>query len=126
MRLTRKLEPPYERVFGEDYVYTSDTRLTPSFASVEQKLGKLEDFEDKFGCPLEKALKALEDGYFARKWDGSIVAIKTSPGVYYSHSLSECEDGWFISSENAFESEPISLPLKDYGKTWALTKEELQ
>ena len=52
MRLTEKLKPPYERVIGEDYVYTSGTRLTPSFAKVEQKLGQLEDIEDKLGIDL--------------------------------------------------------------------------
>ena len=59
MRLTRELEPPYERVMGKDYVYTSDTRLTQSFASVEQKLGQYEDIDDD-PKHLEKVKKALE------------------------------------------------------------------
>ena len=61
MRLTRKLEPPYERVLGTDYVYTSDTRLTPSFASVEQKLGQLEDIEDRLEKYKDIGINGLID-----------------------------------------------------------------
>lgn len=63
MRLTRKLEPPYEQILGTDYVYTSDTRLTKSFAQVEQKLGQYEDIDENPNhlTKIKKALETLKE-----------------------------------------------------------------
>jgi hypothetical protein len=114
MRLTKKLEPPYEKVYGKDYVYTSNTRLTPSFASVEQKLGQLEDVEEELGIDLITLFKALKQGG---------VYVKEGNKVDWCLMMKGFEitgDGNEISLWSQVKLEP-----KDYGKTWSLTKEEL-
>lgn len=109
MRLTRKLEPPYERVIGKDYVYTSDTRLTSSFAGVEQKLGRLEDLEEELGIDLLTLFNVLKNGMYA----------KLGNEIIYIHNP-------VLNLDTKTIGYLYKYGLKDYGETWALTKEELR
>lgn len=115
MRLTEKLKPPYERVVGKDYVYTSETRLIPSFASVEQKLGQLEDLEDELGIDLITLFKALKQKfvYHNAKVKIELLGLHIKSNELYLYGVVEDT------------THAVYLSLKDYGKTWALTKEEL-
>lgn len=125
-RLTKKLKPPYEQVLGQDYVYTSETRLTLSFASVEQKLGKLEDIEKELGIDLVKLLSAKKVYYMGwnRNYDGFV--IKETYKLFINLT-----DRTIEYYENEYSEFTFNLELKDYGKNnvyggWALTKEELE
>lgn len=84
------------------------------------KLGKLEDIEDELGIPLEVLFKALKDGIFF---------YHKHYGIQYCNFVYLCDGGyWRLSITNPrddFESN-LELGLEDYGKTWALTKEELE
>lgn len=120
MRLTKKLKPPYEQILGQDYVYTSDLRLTPSFASVEQKLGQLEDVEEELGIDLITLFKALLNGIYYKGAYGTNdygkIVYKEHPTIIFENtSKLYCFKPTFFDFIN----------LIDYGKTWALTKKEL-
>lgn len=101
MRLTKD----DSAIIGEyDYVDGLDN-LDP----IVNKLGQLEDIEEELGIDLMTLFKALREGFV----DGN--------GEYHHFS------NLFVDNIEIFDSyEKVSLYLKDYGKTWALTKEELE
>ena len=83
-------------------------------ADVIKKLSDLEDIEEELGIDLVTLFKALKH----KIW------IKTPFGY---------KDKWLCSTEGLFYSNSRSgfkinerLLTKDYGKTWALTKEKLE
>lgn len=89
------------------------------------KLGKLEDIEEELGIPLEVLFKALKDGVYAKFEEGKI--LETNIKLYYS-----CDNEFKIrvvcleiGQYEDFEWEDY-LFVKNYGKTWALTREELE
>ena len=98
--------------FGDKYIPNHNIR----HKQCVEKLGKLEDIEEKLGIPLEVLFKALKDG------------------VYYDYKHREPEDIAFrlcykelIVRYTCFgEIDYDYLEFKDYGKTWALTEEELE
>lgn len=77
--------------------------------------------EEELGIDLITLFEALKNGFYAYK-DNHIIKLKSEEGncgamcFYVSY---DC-----IIAENVFDEQYIYL-LKDYGKTWALTKEEL-
>ena len=73
------------------------------------KLGELEDIEDELGIELVTLIKALANGMYTS--DSNLL---TYPCLSVKGKLLIT-----VPSFRTFE-------LKDYGKTWALTKEELQ
>ena len=78
-----------------------------------QKLGKLEDIEEELGIPLEALFKALKDGIWGRD-----INRKMRVNVYFDIN----DETWYIYNiVNLF----FVHSLKDYGVTWALTKEKL-
>ena len=99
-RLTEESTPDYyslkEDFGGEDAI---------------QKLAQLEDIEEELGIDLITLFKALKDG------------------VYYldaQKKLRWCQAKNLVISQKALRVYRHRYKLfKDYGKTWALTKEEL-
>lgn len=81
-----------------------------------QKLGQLEDIEQELGIDLVTLFKALNNGVFEKDLDNNVSHTKIRGIEKYGlcaiwHSnIPECD---------------YTLEYKDYGKTWALTKEEL-
>ena len=86
------------------------------------KLGRHEDIEDKLDIDLITLFKALENGVYVKPWnsikfdeDVSVVSVYTqNPGEKANKKLV------------LFDSLQNDYAFKDYGKTWALTKEELE
>jgi len=79
------------------------------------KLGQLEDIEDLLGIDLITLFKALKQGH--------IYIVKNSEIVMscdYNLGLTGLTYDLFCKDINKW------LLVKDYGKTWALTKEELE
>ena len=76
------------------------------------KLGKLEDIEEELGIDLVILIKALKNGCYIKPW----------AEIKYSYEIRTGSDNinLFLLDENDND-----YSLKDYGKTWALTKEEL-
>ena len=97
------------------------------YHQLEEDLDKLEQYkniEEKLGINLIILFKALKEGYFFKKDTGEIVSVQDSFFNYYRHNLYYCIEGWYIYSKNGYSR--FDVRLKDYGKTWALTKEELE
>ena len=84
------------------------------------KLGKLEDIEEELGIDLITLFKALKkgvyvkfDSYFGNIGELDIKIVKdNATGICYRNKK------WYLQEEETL--------VKDYGKTWALTKEELE
>lgn len=86
------------------------------------KLGRLEDKEDRLGCPLETVLKALEDGVYANIPD-------ITNGIEFFRDIrlgSIIGDRWRFIVLREGKGNNFPLYLDCLGKTWALAKEELQ
>ena len=79
------------------------------------KLGKLEDIETELGIPLEVLFKALKEGIWTsgyEKRDGRKIWLRNYDGKVILE----------VSNRFCFD---VYYP-KDYGVTWALTREELE
>lgn len=75
----------------------------------KQKLGQLEDIEEELGIDLILLYKCMLKHFVYRKlYNGRIVEDK------------------FRYDEAGFNGQYGVYDLKDYGKTWALTREELE
>lgn len=77
------------------------------------KLGQLEDIEEELGIDLIILLKAVKDGVWVKHPYSS---IDYEPfRIDYWTDYKTGEEGMYI----------CGMEIKNYGKTWALTKEEL-
>ena len=86
------------------------------------KLGQLEDIEDELGIDLITLLKALEQGIWIKTKQGKIRHTSC-----HLRKISTLHFGIEFQDSN-YHWRYIQLPedVKDYGLTWALTKEELK
>ena len=113
MRLT-KYEPNDESMFPYKL---KDKELSTELDSLH-KLGQLEDIEEEIGIELITLFKALKNGIY---W-------KDDNGKFYYFNL---KGSVLDFNEKMIVDNPIDdvygeiFLLKEYGKTWALTKEEL-
>ena len=124
-RLTKKAQFVRNLITGKEMKYISNE----SDQMCVDKLGTLEDIEEELGCPLEvvfKVFKALKDGQVIVK---HIVGLKNPKTFLEAHKIAELLfDGknyclWVY--DNGYGDE-FCVYTKDYGKTWALTKEKLE
>ena len=98
MRLTRKVNWQYN---GKTLHYLASSSLNEDIKR-SQKLGQLEDIEDELGIDLIILFKALDKGIY-------------------------CKDSGYTKNERLYHYGADKFyDFKDYGKTWALTKEELE
>ncbi len=111
IRLTKKIEEGF---------YT-----TPNINSTDDlkyKLGKLEDIEEELGIDLIKAVELCKQ-VISKK----VVYVKEEYGIYTLKITEELDFELFnhrlYSNAHGIY---VSLDLYDYGKTWALTREELE
>lgn len=121
-RLTYKLDEPvstkylhfeYMRIADYDIDKGNYGRITDD--RIYNKLGQLEDIEKELGIDLITLFKALKEGIYCIDFDNQ--DIRKFKALLCFNSTSK-QFYWYGSN--------IGYPdLKDYGKTWALTKEEL-
>lgn len=116
---------------GDSYTYSEyatsrDGSYCLGFARLKNeaidKLGRLEDKEDRLGCPLEIVLKALEDGVYVNIPD-------ITNGIEFFRDIrlgSIIGDRWRFIVLREGKGNNFPLYLDCLGKTWALAKEELQ
>ena len=87
------------------------------------KLGQFEDIEEELGIDLVTLLKALKDGFYYKK-----------QGIFHT---SDKENYIFLSAKSDLPNqmcievyfgdlEMMCFYFNEYGKTWALTQEELE
>lgn len=79
-------------------------------------LGWYEDTEEELGIDLITLFKVLKNGFYTIFYSGK----NYSSSCYYTIDL-EFKCIWVNDYDAHF-----SLDFKDYGKTWALTREELE
>ena len=109
-RITRKIIDD-----GAVKVYTAGDKFIDCFTMYGdpiQKLGQLEDVEEELGIDLIILIKALKNGCYVKPW----TEIKHT----YEIRTGSNNIDLFLLDENDND-----YSLKDYGKTWALTREEL-
>ena len=87
-----------------------------------QKLGKLEDIEEELGIPLEVLFKALKEGIYCLRKEEERNYIY----FYENIKLLIYDGNWMLRVYDEDYDEPFVRYLKDYRKTWSLTKEELE
>ena len=85
------------------------------FNQIHDKLSKLEDLEEELGISLEVIFKALEKGFYYKSKTPDEIFMYPQINTTIGHQNGE----WFIGYYTWWLT-------KDYGKTWALTKEELE
>jgi hypothetical protein len=119
-RLTKKENDIYT------FTHTNENRQFVVY-DLCNKLGKLEDLEDDFGCQIEVFVEAIKDGIIVEKyrfdvepdydWDdtyvhSNIIASKNL-GLFIDYTKS-----WFLLLET--EDDCYYYYLKDYKNTWWL------
>lgn len=78
-----------------------------------EKLEKIEDLEEELGIDLIELIKCIrnEKGIWKKDFNGGLINTRCMLACYFGR--------WQIyDKENIYD-------LKDYGKTWALDKEDL-
>ena len=87
------------------------------------KLKSLEDIEEELGIDLITLFKALKNGFYYIDKNKHIYTMKPTKGNGGSMNFYTCLE--CIIAEDTYGDQYI-YSLKDYGKVWALTKEELE
>lgn len=102
----------------------------PLYVKEEQalrKLEELENIEEELGVDLVTLFKALKDGIVYKTgygWETGDYHWNYVDAKYISLGMSYYEPFLLIKLEQ--EPQCDTLRPEDYGKTWALTKEELE
>lgn len=85
---------------------------------VYTKLGQLEDMEEELGIDLITYIKAIRQQKVWVLYNGKL--LQPDLVFWSSHTFNKlCL--WFIKDDRH-----IKVSYEDYGKTWALTREELE
>jgi hypothetical protein len=97
----------------------------PNFMADEgdclQKLGQLEDIEDELGVDLSVYLKVCALGRkIYVKFQGEVLEMKVVHKLVYDSDLEAF--GFFAPPDGGFIPR---FKMSEYGKTWALSKDEL-
>ena len=116
-RLTKKAQFVRNLITGKEIKYISNE----SDQMCVDKLGALEDIEEELGIDLIKAVELCKQVNSKK-----VVYIKDEWGTYPIKILGDLDVELFnhklySNSRGIY----VSLDLFEYGKTWALTKEEL-
>ena len=94
------------------------------FSDLYNKLGQIEDYEEKFSIDALTLFKALENGIYVKS---EIFYGNISTNTYLHKPIdSICKD--CVVYEHYYEGETHyeCCDFKDYGKSWALTEKELE
>ena len=94
-------------------LYVDNNCIVPQSNDIITKLGQLEDIEEELGIDLLTLFKVLKNGCYVKPWKE----------IKYSYEIRTGSDNihLFLLDENDND-----YSFKDYGKTWALTREELE
>ena len=91
-------------------------------AKYYKKLSQLEDIEEELGIDLITLFKALTEPIYLYH-NNKIIKEEQAPILLNFGEEDKKEYGFELYFEDDLDVEQVYL--KDYGKTWALTKEEL-
>lgn len=120
LREAREIGEPFVREYQEgDFCELEGTYIRDRL----NKLGHHEDIEEEFGIDLITLFKALKNG---------IYTVNHSHGGYEPIRVSLKIGGYgdlvtaYLIHPYDYDDGEYTYRLNDYGKTWALTKEELE
>ena len=124
-RLTKKAQFVRDLITGKEIKYIANE----SNQMCVDKLGALENIEEELGIDLITLFKALKDGINVYYEDEERYQFHNNLRLEYHKTL-----GWGLvdiygsicRNDMPMKLEMEFYELKDYGKTWALTKEELE
>ena len=118
--------PCYVDTFEAHYTITSQKNKFKAF----DKLGRLENIEEKLGCPLEVLFGILDESktlvidenkvgelYEREKWK----KIKSFIPYSFSHTYIYC-DVWYEDNFRGIR-DTLVIPIKQYKKTWWLKED---
>lgn len=119
-------------IYEEDEYYAISQELKEyyqeEFQEKEKELQKYKNIEEELGIDLVTLFKAITYGFFYkhkyRNYPTTIEFADTYRKFIYREGADE-KNAWCIGVDGMDEYMPIFY-LKDYGKTWALTEEELE
>lgn len=89
------------------------------------KLGRIEDKEEELEIELLDVIAAVENGIYSKEWDEirTVMLIYTDPTQNFKTTdYDKTYEGLCLYDDGLGQY----YYFKDYGKTWALTKEELE
>ena len=113
----------------EDFVFSLRNKLiTPSEIDndIYKKLKSLEDIEEELGIDLIFMFKILKNRRIMYKHDVGIIRSKIIIDEFEIYGLAFDDGQYTLWIYNNYEDDCLFVCTKDYGKTWALTKEELE
>lgn len=90
---------------------------------IYKKLKQLEDIEEELGIYLIILFKALKNGFYY--YDNGIVHTSDNES-YISLQAQSCLPNQMCIEVDYGDYSTMCFYFKDYGKTWALTREELE
>ena len=114
-RLTYKLDEPI-KIKNLNYEYNKNSKQKISNDMIFNKLGKLEDIEEEFSCPLDAIFKALKDRKLVFIHAVSQEKTEITLGVYKILGLMFDGENYvlYIYKDNDL----TYVYTKDFGKTW--------
>ena len=114
-RLTEKREDGYDYARDErGYCFLSERQLV-------NKLGQLEDIEEELGIDLRLRHEVeTSEKLYCKDDKGNLIVTR------YIHSNGKKGIGLLLPLEHEPYCCVVNYDWKDYGKTWALTKEQLE
>ena len=116
-RLTYKLDEPIKTKYS-NYEYNKNSKQKISNDMIFNKLGKLEDIEEEFGCPLDIIFKALKDRKLVFIHTVSQEKTEITLGVYKILGLMFDGENYILYIYK--DNDVTYVYTKDYGKTWVL------
>lgn len=119
MRLTKKI---FTDLYASPCDEDTEEKQAEQQWKICNKLGQLEDIEDDLGINLITLFKALRDCIAIKNEDGTIDVMWACPRFQIGL---DCETPWTAWILYGPLTEQKVLNIKDYGKTWALDKNEL-
>lgn len=105
-----------------------DKAIRDNFNAEYAKLADLEDIEEELGIDLITLFKALKNGVYTKSNNGIKFWKEDDKHIVFVRDLKYDIEICCEECENAIGAVPtmfLERSTKDYGKTWALTEEEL-
>lgn len=141
-----------DRVMENYYYETTEETINEDRIAILNKLGQLEDLMEKYNI---KTLEQVESSFIGfvtdyteegRNHIGELLKLEDELGIDLITLFKAIKDGFYDNKGNYYQSYDYSIELgsnclketfedymngkafnfEDYGKTWALTKEELE
>ena len=128
-RLTERDEYNNADIIGIDSTTLYDNldfNETNTLTVALNKLAALEDIENDLGCDLITLFKALKQGYIYEKLEDEITKRDVDMLDFRDGIRGVCLDKSSYGIDNYKQCYQTLKYINGYGKSWALTKEELE